>query len=1112
MKETKCMFCRKADKHDRGWEECSKCGSWAHTKCSGVDEESEEEWICPKCVDSEFLLKVPGNKTKKSGAISDSGTVPGASSVAVPTEEELAEEQRAEREAFVKQIELRKKRLAEKLAWSEQRMKEEAEMQALELKTQREIEQKQLAHDQEMLQRQLSVEKEFLKKRSALKKQIDASKAKVEALKAEKSTEQKVTDWLKGGENSGTGGKPKPKPKPEVTPESSDHEDSGEDSDSVKSAKGGVKKGGGSFGNTTRITREQMAARKVVSHALPKFKGEPEVWPLFISCFEHTTAACGFSNIENLTRLVEALDGEALENVRSSLVFPSAVPGIIQDLRNMFGRPEKLLKALLEKVRQAPAPHADRLGTFINFGMVVKQLCDHLEAAGLQDHLNNPMLVQELIEKLPPSYQMDWVRFKRGNKENPLRRFANFMKGIVDDASEVADFSPQNSSDNSKPERGKPHGRAFVHVHETELNQDEAPRIERPSRPCWFCKRADHFIRSCEDFKRMNVAERLREVERLKLCGRCLNNHGSRPCNFRGRCTVPNCVGDHHPLLHRAEETVQLQKAENSSRSVIFRMMPVTLHAGKRQYDTVAFLDEGSSATLVDDAVAKQLKAEGVPEPLIVNWTGNINRIEDGSRKVELMLSAKGSTEKFPLSTRTVGELLLPQQDVNYPEVVGKYTHLSGVPLEDLPSGVPTILIGLDNLHLFAPLESRIGQPCEPIAVRSKVGWTVYGTEKRKPRRSVHLNVHSVVPVSSSQAPEKRKVPDMQDGRKPSTVPVSEPKETQAREILEESTTTLGREPEKNPALKEKNEPTNRQRNEDCTTEDEQLEKPRAAASEHRLDPGAVPNTNGHETSKAPTKMVREIVNNCAAQLTWVRTTWSVNPPLSSHLGDAWERLMRSVSEALMALDHGRRLMDEIQKTAIDEAENARPLAYVLQQSDEAEAIYPISFQRDASPNQPGGALPSPHPAVALRDTWQRPKQLAGATWKRRSDENLPRRTRFGKTMSRERNAQTKEGNERKCWIRGPVDESIVGKDEWVSKACVRTESGWCKRAVAKLAVSEMRVGNPKPEANSRIGLRAGECSDNTATRSDTVAATPQIVSTRRVDNDCHERERERER
>ncbi|XP_039439556.1 uncharacterized protein LOC120420555 [Culex pipiens pallens] len=797
LKEIKCMFCRKADKHDHGWEECSKCGAWAHTKCASVDEESEEEWICPKCADSDILLKVPGKVTKKSGANSDSGTVPGAGSSAVPTEEELAEEQRVEREAFAKQMELRKKRLAEKLAWSEQRMKEEAEMQALEMKTQREIEKKQLAHDQKLLERQLAAEKEFLKKKATVKKQIEASKAKVNALKAEESSKKKVTDWLKSGEKPGSG--KTPKPKPEVTPESSsDSHDSESDGEKSVSGKGSVKptskKNGGSVYSAARITREQMAARKVLGHALPKFRGEPEVWPLFISCFEQTTAACGFTNLENLSRLVEALEGEALENVRGSLVFPSAVPDIIQDLRDMFGRPEKLLKALLAKVKQAPAPRADRLGTFISFGMVVKQLCDHLEAANLHDHLNNPMIVQELVEKLPPSYQMDWVRFKRGRKESPLRRFTNFMKEIVNDAAEVAEFSSLNLSDQSKMGSGRAHNKEFVHVHGSEQKRVEAARAEKPSKPCWICKRTDHFMRSCEQFKRMNVAQRLREVGKLNLCHRCLNKHGSSPCNSRVRCTVPNCVGNHHPLLHRAEESVQLQKAESTGRSVIFRMMPVTLYAGKRQFDTVAFLDEGSSATLMDDAVAKQLKAEGVSEPLIVTWTGNINRIEDGSRKVDLMLSARGSTEKFPLmNTRTVGKLLLPEQNVNYGEVVKKYSHLSGVPLQDLPSGVPTILIGLDNLHLFAPLESRVGKSCEPIAVRSKVGWTVYGAEKRRASTHAFLNLHSVAPVTNQQLHDMLKEQYMIDDQAPSAFPIPEPvEETRAREILLTTTKRVG--------------------------------------------------------------------------------------------------------------------------------------------------------------------------------------------------------------------------------------------------------------------------------------------------------------------------------
>ncbi|XP_062704467.1 uncharacterized protein LOC134286808 [Aedes albopictus] len=542
-----------------------------------------------------------------------------------------------------------------------------------------------------------------------------------------------------------------------------------------------------------RISREQLAARKAVSQHLPKFRGEAEVWPLFISSFEYTTAACGFSNLENLKRLQDCLQGDALEAVRSRLVLPDSVPDVITDLRNLFGKPEKLLKTLLTKVRNAPAPRADRLETFISFGITVKQLCDHLEAAQLSDHLNNPMLVQELVDKLPPSYKLDWVRYKRGRVDSPLRMFTRFTTDIVSDVSEVTEFSTLSVNERVRPGRENPRKKEFVHVHESEKRQHEGSRSEVTSRPCWICRRTDHLIRNCDEFRKMNIAERLREVEKQKLCGICLNKHSGSRCSSKIRCMMRNCQGSHHPLLHRVEESVQLQEAKSDCK-VIFRMMQVTLHVGKRQYDTVAFLDEGSSATLVDDAVAKRLKAEGTLEPLIVTWTGNINRFENESRSVEMMMSAKGSKEKYPLfNTRTVSELQLPKQKVRFTEVVKRYTHLAGVPVKDFPSGVPTILIGLDNLHLFAPLESRVGKPNEPIAVRSKMGWTIYGSEKRRPTAQTYLNLHSVTPVSNQDLHDLIREQYVLEEAPTASYAIPEPaEEKRAREILESTTKRVG--------------------------------------------------------------------------------------------------------------------------------------------------------------------------------------------------------------------------------------------------------------------------------------------------------------------------------
>ncbi|XP_058836884.1 uncharacterized protein LOC131693240 [Topomyia yanbarensis] len=482
-----------------------------------------------------------------------------------------------------------------------------------------------------------------------------------------------------------------------------------------------------SEGQVFRLTREQIATRKVVSGNLPKFNGDPETWPLFISSFENTTRACGYSNIENLDRLLNSLGGEALNAVISMLILPDSVPEVIRDLRRLFGQPEKLLKMLLNKVKNAPPPTTVDLKTFVRFGITVKQLCDHLEAARLRDHLRNPLLVQQLAEKLPPEYQMKWIEYKRGKKGTPLRLFTDYITDIGDVASEAAAYS-STVNDVARYSKVKPaRKKEFVHVHDSASKREEGVQLERVSKSCWICKRTDHRIRFCDDFRKMNIVERLKAVDKQKLCGICLNRHGDNPCGSKVRCTVKNCKGNHHTLLHRVEESVQLQRVEcnahrDADRSVIFRMAPVTLHYGKKRYETLAFMDEGSSTTLMDEAIAQILKVEGELEPLIVTWTGDINRFENGSRKVDLLLSVKGSKEKVPLeNVRTVSELLLPKQDMRFADVAKHYPHLAGLPVKDLLGGQATILIGLDNLHLFAPLESRVGKQNEPIAVRSKL-------------------------------------------------------------------------------------------------------------------------------------------------------------------------------------------------------------------------------------------------------------------------------------------------------------------------------------------------------------------------------------------------------
>ena len=554
------------------------------------------------------------------------------------------------------------------------------------------------------------------------------------------------------------------------------------------------------------ITPEQRLARKSVNTSLAKFNGNIEEWPLFISSYKYTTESCGFSNMENLKRLQDCLTGEALEQVRGSLLTPETVPSVIEDLKNLFGRPQKLLKMMLRKVRETKAPTEDQVKTFIVFGMKVKQLNEHLVACEMTDHLGNPLLVDELVGKLPTSYKREWVQFMKGKAGKALCLFNKFIQLVVSELAEVDeyDLEPSKRRDrkdgnfqsefHKKPSSTSRFKKEYTNVHHSK--EDASPKR---SPNCWICKQTGHTLNNCNQFQQMTVAERIAAAEKAKLCKTCLSKFCHGVCLRSLRCEVNGCGKQHHTLVHRTEEHVQLQRADSSgdalrTQVVIYRTIPITLHYGENSIDITAFVDEGSSATLIDECVAEQLKADGPNEPLQITWTGNISRFEDRSRKLDLLISSQGSTQKWKLfEPRTVAGLMLPSQSLRLADVVKRYKHLADIPVTGNSQQNPLIVIGLNNIELFAALETRVGNPGEPVAVRSKIGWTIYGVTDSASTPHVVMNLHRITAMTNRDLHdvlgnqyklEQMSIPAFE-------VPIA-PDEKRAKDILKRTTKRIG--------------------------------------------------------------------------------------------------------------------------------------------------------------------------------------------------------------------------------------------------------------------------------------------------------------------------------
>lgn len=174
---------------------------------------------------------------------------------------------------------------------------------------------------------------------------------------------------------------------------------------------------------------------------------------------------------------------------------------------------------------------------------------------------------------------------------------------------------------------------------------------------------------------------------------------------------------------------------------------------------------------------------------------------------------------------------------------------------------------------------------------------------------------------------------------------------------------------------------------------------------------------------------------------------------------------MRSVKEAMKALDDGLTMSDEVLMTTIAEAEdmiNARPLTYMPQEISCEEAITPNHFLRGFVTNSDMLVDETVNTASCLRDAYKRSQQLANQMWQRWLKEYLPSINRRTKWFEDKKPLQVNDlvflvdGKNRKNWIRGIVEEVLPGPDGRVRQVIVRTAQGVYRRAVANLAVLEI--------------------------------------------------------
>lgn len=337
---------------------------------------------------------------------------------------------------------------------------------------------------------------------------------------------------------------------------------------------------------TLRVVREASANavhsrslfnRSSLGKSLPTFSGNSVEWLRFKQSFESSVARGEYTEQENVSRLFQALSGDAREAVESLMVGSCEASAVMRTLELRFGSPDKILQKLVADIRQMPKVNTGKMD-LITFATKVHNCVAAMQAMRQVGYLHNPDLVHDVITKLPSALVYAYNHnAEREDKDKPrLVRLADFLYREAELASaagtaEIKNPSIARSKDVRRPDDKRMNARAGATYATT-----AAPMKEFAENPpscssaavestavCVYCGLERHTLAECKQFLRVPVIRRWNFVKRNRLCFVCMmSGHPNSICKAE-TCKRRGCGKRHHYLLH--EDRTTAYRTDNRS-------------------------------------------------------------------------------------------------------------------------------------------------------------------------------------------------------------------------------------------------------------------------------------------------------------------------------------------------------------------------------------------------------------------------------------------------------------------------------------------------------------------------------------------------------------------
>ena len=290
-------------------------------------------------------------------------------------------------------------------------------------------------------------------------------------------------------------------------------------------------------------------------------------------------------------------------------------------LERNFGRHHVIIDAKLESLLKASQvkPH-DSTG-LINFSVIVLNLMNVLkEFKQIGDLRLSPKLYLA-VDKVPQFLKEKWWFFFDDKDEDWLDLIM-FEKWLFRIAFVLYNYSKlkqsfkgeQNQKDRRSTNREKRFSKtlnfsASSNVKETKQTQSDHCPLTDGTHEIWICPL----------FKKMSANDRYAAVRNQRLCYRCLGKgHAIKNCKVNA-CGINECIKKHNRLKTPENQMDEGNNAVNVSAATInqsneftsfLQIDPVSVQSCGNRLNTYAFLDSGSTVSIIAQSVQEKLRAQ----------------------------------------------------------------------------------------------------------------------------------------------------------------------------------------------------------------------------------------------------------------------------------------------------------------------------------------------------------------------------------------------------------------------------------------------------------------------------------------------------------------------